>query len=107
MIRRIAPLLGFHKYVPPERFDVLAAGLIAYPPPWVFNDPFEARPVFPADDPDAIELAKLKTGDDAIDLPIQNKIDQLQSVRGIRRIAIEQAASVVGVLSLSETRTVF
>jgi Protein of unknown function (DUF2971) len=93
-----------YKYVPPERLDVLAGGLIAYPPPWIFNDPFESTPVYPADDPDAIELAKLKTGDDANDLPIQNEIDRLQSAHGIRRITIEQAASGVGVLSLSETR---
>jgi hypothetical protein len=93
-----------YKYVPPERFDVLASGLIAYPPPSVFNDPFEARPVYPADDPDAIELARLKTGDDVGDLPIQIRIDELQSAHGIRRITIEQAASSVGVLSLSESR---
>jgi hypothetical protein len=93
-----------YKYVPPERVDVLSSGLIAYPPPWIFNDPFEATPVYPADDPDAIELAKLKTGDDAVDLPIQNAIDQLQSAHGIRRITVEQAASGVGILSLSETR---
>jgi hypothetical protein len=85
-----------YKYVPPERLDVLSTGLIAYPPPWIFNDPFEATPVYPADDPDAIELAKLKTGDDAVDLPIQNKIDQLQHAHGIRRITIEQGLCLTG-----------
>jgi hypothetical protein len=37
-----------YKYLRPERIDVLQSGLIAFMPPLLFNDPFEAEPVFPA-----------------------------------------------------------
>ena len=93
-----------YKYVPPDRIGVLKSGLIAYPSPWTFNDPFVGRPVYPEADPQALELAKQKTGDDVVDRPVQEQIDRLQSAHWNRRITIENAAAKVGVLSLSEHR---
>jgi hypothetical protein len=103
-LRQDLPAVILYKYFPQERLDVLQSGLIAYPPPWMFNDPFEARPVYPADDAYAIELGGQLTGDAPTDREIRRRIGELRSTHGIHRITIEQAASSVGVLSLSETR---
>lgn len=98
-----------YKYVQPERVDVLRSGLIAFPPPWLFNDPFEGRPVFPSDAPEAIALfdayeprrATLTAEEESA---LQARIDAIQDAHGLRRITLEQAARSAGVLSLSETR---
>lgn len=98
-----------YKYVPPERIDVLKGGLIAFPPPWLFNDPFEGRPVFPADAIEAIALseeyqprrAELTAEEEE---ELQEQIDAIQLSHGLRRIMLEQAAQSVGVLTLSEKR---
>jgi hypothetical protein len=98
-----------YKYVQPERVDALQSGLIAFTPPWLFNDPFEASPVFPSDAPEAIALfeayrprrATLTAEEKSA---LQARIDAIQRTHGLRRIMLEQAARSVGVLSLSETR---
>src|SRR5688572_8289040 len=46
---RYAGAMILYKYVPPVRIDILRNGHIAFPPPWLFNDPFEASPVYAAD----------------------------------------------------------
>src|SRR5258708_7191062 len=96
-----------YKYVPPERVDVLQGGLIAFPPRWLFNDPFEASPVFPSDAPEAIALfeayrPKRATLTAEEERALQARIDAIQHAHGLRRIMLEQAARSVGVLSLSE-----
>jgi hypothetical protein len=45
-----------YKYVPPERIDILRNGRIAFPPAWLFKDPFEVRPVYAGDASKAIAL---------------------------------------------------
>lgn len=98
-----------YKYLPPERIDVLQGCLIAFTPPRLFNDPFEAEPVFPSDAPEAIVLfeetrlrrAKLTKEEESA---LQARIDAIQNAHGLSRIELEQAASSVGVLSLSEKR---
>jgi hypothetical protein len=98
-----------YKYVPPERVDVLQSGLIAFPPPWLFNDPFEGRPVFPSDAPEAIVLFEEHTPRRATltkeeESTLQARIDSTQHAHGLLRIMLEHAARNVGVLSLSEKR---
>jgi hypothetical protein len=98
-----------YKYVPPERVDVLQSGLIAFPPPWLFNDPFEVSPVFPSDAPEAIALfeeyrPRRATLTKEEESALQARIDAIQHAHGLRRIMLEQAARSVGVLSLSEKR---
>mgnify|MGYP001445115540 CR=1 FL=1 len=98
-----------YKYVPPERIDVLRGGLIAFSPPWLFNDPFEAKPVFPSDAPEAIALFEEYRPERATltkeeESALQARIDAIQQAHGARRIMLEQAARSVGVLSLSEKR---
>jgi len=96
-----------YKYLPPERIDVLQGCLVAFTPPWLFNDPFEARPVFPPDAPAAIALyeearprrAKLTKEEESA---LQAQIDAIQKEHGLLRLTWEQAANSVGVLSLSE-----
>jgi hypothetical protein len=97
-----------YKYVPPERVDILRNGYVAFPPPWLFNDPFEASPVYAADSVEAIALfdeyrpvrAQLTAEQEKA---LQAKIDAIQNAHGTRRIMLEQAARSVGVLSLSAT----
>jgi hypothetical protein len=97
-----------YKYLPPERTDILANRLIAFTPPWLFNDPFEAEPLFPSDSPAAIRLfeeaqptrASLSEQEESA---LQRRIDKLQWEHGLARLTWEQATRSVGVLSLSET----
>lgn len=101
--------MTLYKYVCPERIDVLRSGLIAYPPPWSFNDPFEARPVYPADDPEAVALAEKyrpvwNTLSDAEQETILARLRDIESAHGARRLTLEHASTIIGVLSLSETR---
>jgi hypothetical protein len=101
-----------YKYVPPERIDILRNGHIAFPPPWLFNDPFEASPVYAADASEAIALfeeyrptrAQLTAEQEKA---LQARIDAIQNAHGMRRIMLEQAARSVGVLSLSATNDNF
>jgi hypothetical protein len=96
-----------YKYLPPERINALQGCLIAFTPPWLFNDPFEAKPVFPSDAPAAIKLfeearpgpAKLTREEESA---LQARIDAIQNRHGLSRLVWEQAARSVGVLSLSE-----
>ncbi|HVT19185.1 MAG TPA: DUF2971 domain-containing protein [Thermoanaerobaculia bacterium] len=98
-----------YKYLKPERIDVLQSRLIAFTPPLLFNDPFEAEPVFPADAPEAIALyeetrrgrAKLTKEEEAA---LQAQIDTIQNAHGRKRIVWEQAVHCVGVLSLTEKK---
>ncbi|HEX4954822.1 MAG TPA: DUF2971 domain-containing protein [Thermoanaerobaculia bacterium] len=98
-----------YKYLPPERMDVLQGCLIAFTPPCLFNDPFEAEPVFPSDAPEAIALfeetrigrARLAEGEESA---LQARIGAMQNAHGLSRIVLEQAVRSVGVLSLSEKR---
>jgi DUF2971 family protein len=97
-----------YKYVSPERIDILRNGHIAFPPPWLFNDPFEASPVYAADASEAIALfeeyrpirAQLTAEQEKA---LQARMDAIQNAHGLRRIMLEQAARSVGVLSLSAT----
>jgi hypothetical protein len=103
------PAMILYKYVPSDRIDVLQSGLIAYPPPSSFNDPFEASPVYPADDPEAVTLAQQlrasgSTLDESQREAIRARIRDLDAAHGARRLMLEQAATIVGVLSLSQTR---
>ncbi|MDF1812384.1 MAG: DUF2971 domain-containing protein [Verrucomicrobiales bacterium] len=98
-----------YKYLPPERVDVLEHGLIAFTPPRLFNDPFEASPIFPSDAPEAIELhdeqlTKRVKFTHAEKIELQRKIDAIQSAHGYRRLIVEQAVNSVGVLCLSEKK---
>jgi Protein of unknown function (DUF2971) len=98
-----------YKYVPPERVDVLQSGLIAFTPPWLFNDPFEASPVLRSDALEAIALFEANRATRATltaeeESALQATIGAIQHAHGVRRIVLEQAARSVGVLSLSETR---
>lgn len=95
-----------YKYLPPERIDVLEKCLIAFTPPRLFNDPFEASPLFPPDAPEAIALfednrmrrAKLTEEEESA---LQARIDVIQTDHGLSRLTWEHAANSVGVLSLS------
>jgi hypothetical protein len=97
-----------YKYLPPERTDIFASRLIAFTPPWLFNDPFEARPLFPSDSPAAIRLfeeakparASLSEEEEST---LQRRLDKFQWEHGLKRLTWEQATRSVGVLSLSET----
>lgn len=98
-----------YKYLSPERIDVLETRLIAYPHPRVFNDPFEARPLFPADAPEAIALfeeARPRRGSftSEEESALRSQIDAIQQVHGVARLRLEHIAQNVGVLSLSEKR---
>jgi hypothetical protein len=103
-----ADAMILYKYVPPERIDILSTGHVAFPPPWLFNDPFEASPVYAADASEAIALfeeyrpvrAQLTAEQERA---LQARIDAIQNAHGLRRIMLEQAARSVGVLSLSAT----
>jgi hypothetical protein len=96
-----------YKYLPPERIDILESCLIAFTPPRLFNDPFEAKPLFPSDAPEAIALfeenrlrrTKLTEEEESA---LQARIDAIQNAHGWSRITWEHAAASVGVLSLSE-----
>jgi hypothetical protein len=97
-----------YKYVPSRRIDILTNGMVAFPPPWLFNDPFEASPVYAADAPEAIALYEAYkpiranfTADE--ENALQARIDAIQNAHGLRRITLDQAARSVGVLSLSAT----
>lgn len=98
-----------YKYLPPRRIDVLEGCLIAFPPTRLFNDPFEARPVFPSDAPEAIalfaenRLRRLKLTEKE-KRALQEQIDAEQNVHGLSRITWEHAVDSVGVLSLSEKK---
>ena len=89
-----------YKYLPPERIDVLQKGVIAFSDPRTFNDPFEVSPVFAADDPEAIELAKKLSLEGEDHEAIHAEIDELQQDHGIKRLIYENATNIVGVLSL-------
>jgi hypothetical protein len=98
-----------YKYVPPDRINVLQEGLIAFTPPWMFNDPFEVSPVLANNDSEAVALAEAGNPvwsrlTDAERAPILKRRDELDSVYGYWRVTIEQAATLVGVLSLSAVR---
>ena len=98
-----------YKYLAPERIDVLKDCLIAFTPPRLFNDPFEAKPVFPSDSPGAVALfeetrpkrAGLTKEEESA---LQARIDAIQNAHGLSRLVWEQAANSVGVLSLSEKK---
>jgi hypothetical protein len=80
-----------YKYVPPERIDILESGLVAFSAPAAFNDPFEAKLIFP---PMAPETPKLEGG-----------LAYAHYMRDtILRLTLEHAPNVIGVLSLSEKR---
>jgi hypothetical protein len=89
-----------YKYVPPKRIDILQNGRIAFSDPRTFNDPFEVSPVFAADDPEAIELAKkLSIAGEDHDV-MRARIEKLQDDHGMKRLVYENATNIVGVLSL-------
>jgi hypothetical protein len=97
-----------YKYLPPRGLEILRSGLIAYPPPWLFNDPFEASPVYAANDSEVVALAEAGSPvwsslNAAEREPILKRRDELDAAYGDRRLKLEQAARSVGVLSLSAT----
>lgn len=95
-----------YKYVPPARIDVLQSGLVAFPPPWAFNDPFDVSPVYDENDAESVALAEAnnpvwdtltKQQQDAI----LDRVRDLDAAYDTRRLTLEHAARMVGVLSLS------
>ena len=88
-----------YKYVRRERIDILQSGRIAFTPPELFNDPFEARPVLPDTDPKFAEVFdRITTHED------REEVINLRRTMIIRKLIVEGAPYLTGVLSLSEKR---
>jgi hypothetical protein len=98
-----------YKYVAPARINILQEGLVAFTPPWMFNDPFEAKPVLAKNDSEEVALAEAGNPNwskltDVERQPILDRIQELDAIYMKWRLTIEHATTLVGVLSLSAVK---